>query len=54
MLDGIRIVDDQEIPGVTGGALDTREGDPGPLYLQGSENGRVEFRNITLASAAAR
>jgi hypothetical protein len=54
VLDGKKIVDNQEIPGVTGGALDTREGEPGPLYLQGSENGRVEFRNVLITPAATR
>ena len=54
MLDGVTIINDQEIPGVTGGALDTEEGMPGPLYLQGSENGRVAFRHIVIAPAAAR
>ena len=53
-LDGTKIVDNQEIPGVTGGALDTREGKPGPLYLQGSENGRVEFRHIQITPDASR
>jgi len=52
VLDGVKIVDNQEIPGVTGGALDTREGEPGPLYLQGSENGRVEFRHVQITPAA--
>jgi hypothetical protein len=50
-LDGVTIIKDQEIPGVTGGALDTHEGQPGPLYLQGSENGRVAFRNIVVTPA---
>jgi len=54
VLDGITLIEDQEIPGVTGGALDTREGEPGPLYLQGSENGRVEFRHVQIIPAAAR
>jgi hypothetical protein len=49
VLDGVTIIEAQEIPGVTGGALDTEEGKPGPLYLQGSENGRVAFRNIVIA-----
>lgn len=53
-LDGTKIVDNQEIPGVTGGALDTREGEPGPLYLQGSENGRVEFRHMQITPATSR
>ena len=54
VLDGITLIDQQEIPGVTGGALDTQEGTPGPLYLQGSENGRVAFRNIVMTPALAR
>jgi hypothetical protein len=51
VLDGVKVVDDQEIPGITGGALDSREGEPGPLYLQGSENGRVAYRNIVMTPA---
>lgn len=45
------IIDNQEIPGLTGGALDSREGEPGPIYLQGSEKGHVLFRNITIRPA---
>jgi hypothetical protein len=45
---GQTIIDKQEIPGITGGALDSHEGLPGPIYLQGSEAGHVAFRNITL------
>ena len=52
-LDGATLIDNQEIPGVTGGALDSHEGKPGPIYLQGSENGRVAFRNIVVTPAAA-
>ena len=37
---GKRIITDAEIPGITGGALDSREGELGPLYLQGDHNGR--------------
>jgi hypothetical protein len=48
---GHTIIDDQEIPGITGGALDSHEELPGPIYLQGSEKGRVEFRNIVLTPA---
>ena len=36
---------------ITGGALDSHEGQPGPIYLQGSEAGHVAFRNITIAPA---
>lgn len=36
-----------EIPGITGGALDSKEGEPGPVYLQG-DHGPIEFRNIVI------
>jgi len=45
------IIDKQEIPGITGGALDSDEGLAGPIYLQGSEAGHVTFRNITITPA---
>jgi hypothetical protein len=48
---GQTIIDKQEIPGITGGALDSNEGLPGPIYLQGSEAGHVAFRNITITPA---
>jgi hypothetical protein len=48
MQNGQTIIDKQEIPGITGGALDSHEGRPGPIYLQGSEDGHVAFRNITI------
>jgi 3-keto-disaccharide hydrolase len=49
-LNGKTIICDAEIPGVTGGALDSKEGEPGPIYLQG-DHGPVEFRNITITPA---
>lgn len=49
--DGRTIIDRREIPGVTGGALDTDEAAPGPIYLQGTEDGRVAFRNIVITPA---
>ncbi len=48
---GQTIIAQQEIPGITGGALDSREELPGPIYLQGSEQGRVAFRNIVITPA---
>jgi hypothetical protein len=48
---GMKILDDQEIPGITGGALDSHEALPGPIYLQGSEPGHVSFRNIIITPA---
>lgn len=48
---GTKIIDQQEIPGITGGALDSHEAEPGPIYLQGSEKGRVAFRNMMITPA---
>lgn len=48
---GKTIIDNQEIPGITGGAVDSNEAAPGPIYLQGSEKGHVQFRNITITPA---
>jgi hypothetical protein len=48
---GQPIIDNKEIPGITGGALDSHEELPGPIYLQGSEKGRVAFRNIVITPA---
>jgi len=45
---GKTIIESKEIPGITGGALDSHEGLPGPIYLQGSEDGQVLFRNIVV------
>jgi hypothetical protein len=50
-LDGRTIIDHQEIPGITGGALESHEALPGPLYLQGSEDGHVSYRNIVMTPA---
>ena len=47
--DGVRIIDNIEIPGITGGALDSHESEPGPLYLQGDHTGGLKFRNITIS-----
>jgi len=49
---GTTIIDNKEIPGITGGALDSHEGLPGPIYLQGSEKGHVRFRKIVLTPAS--
>ncbi|MGH9328971.1 MAG: family 16 glycoside hydrolase, partial [Vicinamibacterales bacterium] len=50
VLNGQTIVDDAEIPGITGGALDSKEDAPGPLMLQG-DHGKVAFRKIILIPA---
>jgi hypothetical protein len=46
---GVTIHDNQEIPGITGGALDSNEGEPGPFFLQGDHDGGMAYRNITLS-----
>ena len=48
---GQTVIDQQDIPGITGGALNSREGEPAPIYLQGSEKGHVLFRSIVLTPA---
>jgi hypothetical protein len=47
--DGVKTVDNQEIAGITGGALDANEGEPGPFYIQGDHTGGLKFRNITVS-----
>jgi hypothetical protein len=42
-------IDNQEIPGITGGAIDANEGEPGPFYFQGDHTGGMKYRNITVA-----
>jgi hypothetical protein len=47
VLNGRTIIDDAEMPGITGGALDSDEASPGPLMLQG-DHGKISFRRIQL------
>ncbi|MBS0028362.1 3-keto-disaccharide hydrolase [Chitinophaga sp. 22321] len=47
---GKTIICSQEIPGITGGALNSNEGEPGPIYFQG-DHGPIEFRNIEITPA---
>ena len=49
-LNGVAVISHREIPGITGGALDSDEGSPGPLMLQG-DHGPIEFRNIVITPA---
>jgi hypothetical protein len=50
---GEKVIDDAEIDGPTGGALDNRVTEPGPLLLQG-DHGRVAFRNIKIRPLSAK
>ena len=47
ILNGTRLMENAEVPGITGGALDASEGEPGPIMIQG-DHGRVQFRKIEL------
>jgi hypothetical protein len=46
---GVKTIDAQEIEGITGGALDANEAEPGPFYIQGDHTGGLQFRNITIS-----
>jgi hypothetical protein len=50
VLNGELVIDRQRIPGITGGALDSREGEPGPILIQG-DHGPIDFREITVTPA---
>jgi len=52
--DGKMYHDNVEIPGPTGGALDSNEAEPGPFYLQGDHHGVIRYRNITVSVPAGR
>lgn len=47
--DGQLFHDNVEIPGPTGGAIDSREAEPGPFFLQGDHQGVIRYRNITIS-----
>ncbi|MVT10278.1 3-keto-disaccharide hydrolase [Chitinophaga tropicalis] len=49
-VNGKTVISNQEIPGITGGALDSNEGEPGPIYIQG-DHGPIEFRKIVITPA---
>lgn len=44
------IIDGAEIPGITGGALDSNEGEPGPIMLQGDHE-KIYYRNVIITPA---
>ncbi len=47
---GIEVISNRPIPGITGGSLDSREGEPGPIMLQG-DHGPVDFRKLVITPA---
>ena len=46
-VNGKIVICHQEIPGITGGAINSKEAEPGPFQLQG-DHGPIEFRNIVI------
>ena len=51
--DGVTVIDRKEVAGITGGALDSDEGRPGPFYLQGDHTGGLMFRNIRVSTPSS-
>ena len=49
VFNGVTTIDNQEIAGVTGGAIDSHEAEPGPFYLQGDHHGGIRYRSITVS-----
>jgi hypothetical protein len=47
VLNGEKIIDNQPVKGVTGGAMTADEFIPGPIYLQG-DHGKISYRKIIL------
>ena len=47
ILNGEKIIDNQPLLGVTGGAITANEFEPGPIYLQG-DHGKVSYREMVL------
>lgn len=47
---GVTIINEQNIPGMTGGAIDNNEAAPGPIFIQG-DHGPVEFKSLVITPA---
>jgi hypothetical protein len=47
---GKTVICNREIPGITGGAINSKEGEPGPIYIQG-DHGPIDYRNIVITPA---
>jgi hypothetical protein len=47
VVNGITVICNREIPGITGGAINSNEDQPGPLLIQG-DHGPIDYRNIIL------
>lgn len=53
VLNGVEVICRRDIAGITGGALDSDEREPGPIFLQG-DHGPVEYRNIVITRSSSR
>lgn len=53
VLNGKTIIENQPVPGPTGGALWSEVDRPGPIYLQGDHTG-IEYRNLVLRPVIGR
>jgi hypothetical protein len=53
ILNGKKIIDNQPVLGVTGGAISNDEAAPGPIYLQGDHT-NVSYRNMVLTPIVGR
>ncbi|MFW6259615.1 MAG: 3-keto-disaccharide hydrolase [Tangfeifania sp.] len=47
---GVEVIYNRPIPGITGGSLDSNEGEPGPIMVQG-DHGPIEFRKFVITPA---
>ncbi|HEY6402548.1 MAG TPA: family 16 glycoside hydrolase, partial [Blastocatellia bacterium] len=47
ILNGKKVHDNIVIDGITGGALDSKESETGPIMIQG-DHGRVSFRKVVV------
>lgn len=51
VLNGVEVINNRAIPGMTGGALDNNEEQAGPIMIQG-DHGAIEFRKIVVTPSA--
>lgn len=49
---GKTVIDNKELEGITGGAMNSNETEPGPIYLQGDHHA-IDYRKITLTPMLA-
>ena len=50
VLNGVEVISNRPIPGITGGSLNSNEGEPGPVMIQG-DHGPIDFRKFVVTPA---